>query len=314
MASIYESELEAELEQELSGLHEGELEGEGEGEGELGGLLSGLFGEGELEGELEGEGELGGLLGGLFGEGEMEGEGELEFENEVSPVRKIYADAMMEHLAHLAAESETEQEAAEQFLPLIGMAAKKLLPIVARRVAPALRRALPRVARAVTRLEPQLTRGVTRIARVLHRNPGTRGLLRAMPAIARRTVGSIARQAVHGRPITMRNAVRTLANQTRRVLGHPHQRRRALRHARLLDRRFHRQMPGVARPHGIRRHRGWGGVQGGVPGVAHPGVAYPGGYPAVAAPGGVVGRRPGCPVCPHCKGTAICQCCGQAIR
>jgi hypothetical protein len=222
---------------------------------------------------------------------------------------------MMEHLAHLAAESETEQEAAEQFLPLIGMAAKKLLPIVARRMAPALRRALPRVARAVTRVEPQLTRGVARIARVLHRNPGTRGLLRAMPAIARRTVGSIARQAVHGRPVTLRNAVRTLANQTRRVLGHPHQRRRTLRHARLLDRRFHRQMPGVARPHRF----GWrrGGWHGGVPGGAsagHPGATPAGGYLPAGGPGGVPGRRPGCPACPHCKGTAICQCCGQAIR
>jgi hypothetical protein len=219
---------------------------------------------------------------------------------------------MMEHLAHMAAECETEQEAAEQFLPLIGMAAKKLLPMVAKRVAPALRRAIPRVARAVTRLEPQLTRGVARIARVLHRNPGTRGLLRAVPAIARRTVGSIARQAVHGRPITVRNAVRTLANQTRRVVGHPHQRRRALHHARLLDRRFHRQMPGVARPHRL----GWGrgGWYGGAPG------AVPAGVPAVGVPaggyvpGGVPGPRPGCPVCPHCKGTAYCPACGQAIR
>lgn len=288
MASIYESELEGELEQELSGLHEGELEGEGEGE--LGGLLSGLFGEGEGELELE-----------------LEGEGELELEGEISPVRKIYADAMMEHLGHLAAECESEQEAAEQFLPLIGMAAKKLLPMVAKRLAPAVRRALPRVVRAVTRAEPALTKGVTRIARVLHRNPGTRGLLRAMPAIARRTVGSIARQVAHGRPLTARNAVRTLARQTRRVLAHPHHRRRALRHARFLDRRFHRHLPCVARPHGTV----WrGGVAyGGVPGVA-PGVAHPG----VVRPGGVVRRGTGCPACPHCRGTRVCRCCGQAIR
>jgi hypothetical protein len=54
----------------------------------------------ELEGEWEAEGEL---------------EGEGEWESEVSPVRKIYADGMMEHLAHMAAEAESEQEAAEQF-------------------------------------------------------------------------------------------------------------------------------------------------------------------------------------------------------
>src|SRR5205814_2238086 len=68
-------------EHELESLHELELEGEG-----------------ELETEMEGEGEL-----------ELEGEGE------VSPVQKIYADAMMEHLAHMAAEAESEQEAAEHF-------------------------------------------------------------------------------------------------------------------------------------------------------------------------------------------------------
>ena len=61
---------------------------------------------------------------------------------------------MMEHLAHMAAEAESEQEAAEHFLPLVGLAAKKLLPVVARAVAPALRKALPQVARAVTRVEP----------------------------------------------------------------------------------------------------------------------------------------------------------------
>ncbi|MGZ4844427.1 MAG: hypothetical protein ACXVJ1_06930, partial [Candidatus Angelobacter sp.] len=81
----------AALEQELESLHELELEGEFEGEG-------------ELESELEGEGEFAGVS-----ELEMEGEGEFE----VSPIRKIYADAMMEHLGHMAAEAETEQEAAE---------------------------------------------------------------------------------------------------------------------------------------------------------------------------------------------------------
>lgn len=143
------------LEHELETLHEFEFEGEGEGEGEFEGEL------GELEAELEGEGEsgegfLGNLLGGLLGEGEgelegeLEGEGEFELEGElelegefelegelgeISPVRKIYADAMMEHMAHMAANAETEQEAAEHFLPLIGMEASKLLPVVGRALA-----------------------------------------------------------------------------------------------------------------------------------------------------------------------------------
>src|SRR3989442_3398345 len=234
MAYEFESELEVqpELEDEYSGELEDEMEDEFEGE-------SGLEGEGWL-------GAIGNVVGSLLGESEEEYEDESSFEaeaqseDEISPIRKIYPDAMMEHLGQLASEAETEDEAAEHFLPLIGMAASKLLPVVARAVAPMARKALPKIARAVTRSTPQLTKGIGKVARTLHRNPQTRYLLKTVPAIARRTVGSIARQAAHGRPITPRMAVRTLAKQTERVLGHPHRRKHALRHHNRLERKFHR--------------------------------------------------------------------------
>src|SRR5579864_7974835 len=229
----FEDEFEAELEDEMEGESEDEMEDE-----------AGLEAEGWL-------GALGNIAGSLLGEQEMEGEGELEGEDEaeISPIRKIYPDAMMEHLGELAAESESEDEAAEHFLPLIGMAASKLLPVVAKAVAPMARKALPKIAKALTRSTPQLTRGVARVAKSLHRNPQTRHLLKTVPAIARRTVGSIARQAVHGRHITPRTAVRTLAKQARHVLGHPGHRRHALRHHNQLERKFHLRHRGVARPH-----------------------------------------------------------------
>ena len=258
------------LEHELESMHELEFEGAG-----------------ELEGEFE-----------LEGEGEFEGEGELE--QELNPVRKVYADAMMEHLAHLAAEAQTEQEAAEHFLPLVGLAAKKLLPVVAKAAAPALRKALPRIAQAVTRVEPRLTRGITGIARTLYRQPGTRRLLHAVPAIARRTVHSIARQAATGRPLTALNAIQTLARQTSRVLGHPHHRRRALRQSAWLDRRFHRHTGGgIARPHGGT----WGPQPGGI-------SAATGRY------GPATGGRPSCPTCQSsgAASPAYCRCCGQILR
>jgi hypothetical protein len=296
----------ATFEQELESLHELEFESELEGLGEL---------ETELEmegvGEFEAETEL---------EMELEGEGELE--SEISPVRKIYADAMMEHLAHMAAESETEQEAAEHFLPLIGLAAKKLLPMVARAVTPALKRALPRVARAVTRVEPQLTRGITRIARGLHRQPVTRRLLHAVPAIARRTVQTIARQAAHGRPVTPRSAIGALARQARLVLGTRPGRLQALRRSRIMDRQFHRHLgPGVVRPHW------WTWYRGGVPAGGPAATAAPVGYMTTPGPGGATAARyvrtagPGgvCPPCPRCGGQALaapayCRCCGQVLR
>jgi hypothetical protein len=271
-------------------------------------------------------------------EGEMEDEG--EYEDEISPVRKIYADAMMEHLGHLAAESESEEEAAEHFLPLIGMAAKKLLPMVAKAVAPSLKRALPKIARAVTRVEPRLTRGITKIARTLYRQPATRKLLKAVPSIARRTMHSIARQVAHGRPLTARGAARTLVHQARRVLRPGHHRAHALRRSHLWDRRFHRHMGrGIVRPHwrwfwiNGRRVRvpashapalvAQGHVQlpstpsatthtGGVPIPGVPGVP---GVPAARVPG--VGGT--CPPCPSCGGhasptPAYCRCCGQVMR
>ncbi|SRR5579883_62811 len=302
MASVYEHELE--------GLHE--LEGELEAELEF-------EGEGELE--LEGEGEL-----------ELEFEGEGELESEISPVRKVYSDAMMEHLGHVAAECETEQEAAEQFLPLIGMAASKLLPVVAKAVAPGIKKALPQMARAITRVQPGLTRGITRITRTLHRNPATRGLLRTIPTIARRTVSSIARQAAHGRPVTARRAILTLANQTRRVLGHPHHRRHALRRSLVLDRHMHRRVaPGIARPH-YRHYRSygrWGYTHPHHYGRIHAYAGHPGVSPAPvphshpAAPYGAHPYAPPAPAgpgCPACAGTGAapqtqyCRCCGQVIR
>jgi hypothetical protein len=145
-------------------------------------------------------------------------------------------------------------------------------------------------------------------------------LLHAVPAIARRTVHSIARQAVHGRPINARTAVQTLANQTRRVLGHPGHRMRALRRSHWMDRSFHRTgAPGAVRPHGT------GGpayaptqYRGQFPGATAPRPYYAGGAtgvgPSVGAPGVGV-----CPPCPRCNGGAVpapayCRCCGQLLR
>jgi len=300
MAYESEYELETELESEFEG--EGEFEGEVEGEGWLG-AIGNVVGSllGESEGEFEGE-----------GEGEFEGEFESEFEGEFeNPIRKIYPDAMMEHLGELAAESETEQEAAEHFLPLIGMAASKLLPVVAKAILPAAKKALPRMARAVSRVTPQLTKGVAKIARGLHRNPQTRHLLRAVPSVARRTVGSIARQAAKGHRVTPRVAVKTLARQTKRVLGTPARRAHALRRHQTLERGFHRRLGrSVARPH-VAAGRAAGASHPAVPGVAH--GAAP--RAATGAPGVTYGKTVGgqC-VCPACSTVKYCRCCGQVLR
>src|SRR5215469_4324163 len=103
------------------GEFEDELEDEYEGEDfDLGGVISGLLGEGEGEYEDEWEGEY-------EDEFELEDEWEGEFEDEgeamANPLRRVYPDAMMEHLGHAAAEAETEAEAEAFVGALVPLAA-----------------------------------------------------------------------------------------------------------------------------------------------------------------------------------------------
>jgi hypothetical protein len=163
---------------------------------------------------------------------ELEGEYEAEYEYEgeqagealLSPVRRVYADAMMEHFGHVAAQAESEAEA-EAFIGA-------LVPLAAR--------LLPRVAPTIMRAAPGLIRGVAGVTRTLRRNPQTRPLVRALPTIVRRTVADLGRQSSRGRPATVEGAVRTLARQTSGVLSQPHRCQAALRRSAAADHRFHR--------------------------------------------------------------------------
>jgi hypothetical protein len=171
---------------------------------------------------------------------EAEGEFEEEFEAGLSPVRRIYLDAMMEHLGHEAAEAESEEEAARKMLPSVPMAASKVVPMAAKAAHAAPRaaaKAVPRVAHAVTRATPHLSRGVSNITKTLHQNPQTRPLVRAVPGIVRGTVNQIAKHAAAGRPVTPHTAQRVLAIQNYRVLTIPRRTAHVLRRNNVLDRR-----------------------------------------------------------------------------
>ena len=355
----YEGEYEGEFEQELMN----EL---GEGEGEVH--------EHEFEHEHEGEQEAEQFFGGLAklagralrspalrkiataaakaalksassALGEHEGEGEFEAhehegEHELNPIRRVYPDAMLEHMAHMASMAESEQEAAEHMLPLIPIVASKLAPLAARvaprvgaRGAQVVARIAPRIVTNVMRVAPNLTRGVGQITRVLHRNPATRPLLRVIPTIARRTTAQIARQIARGRPMTARNAVRILAQQTARTLCRPGQCVRAYRRGRALDRRLHRSMPGVVGPtHRVRPRPGLRGQPyrrragyGFAPGARRVVAAAPGYAPAAqvvaapvvatgqpvayAAPAGYVAPVVGQPG--RCVNVRVCPSCGR---
>lgn len=284
---------------------------------------------------IEGEGELGELAGELEFAGELgELESEYEFEHEYSPAQMNQLAAMMEHAGHAAAEAANEQEAAEHFLPLIGLAAKfivpKLVGLAAKKVGglaakkiggQLLRRVAPRLIRRVT---PQLTRGVANVARTLYRNRTTRSLLHAMPRIARGTITRLGRQIAAGKRITPQQAVRTLAQQTARTLSNPKTLAQTYRRSRSLDHQYHQRTRRVlGRPAGapVRSATGLGATPYGTNFGATPMTAFPGGTipglggmavpttggcrctcPAgfgTAAPASVVMPQP-TPVCPAC--------------
>ncbi|MDS4011694.1 MAG: hypothetical protein RKK15_09865 [Defluviicoccus sp.] len=199
----------------------------------VGGILGGLpsFGIGAAPGAALGGAlggavgyPLGGFLGGFLPEREDEGEFEWALEGEANPLRRVYPDALMEHLGRAAAAAQNEGEA-EAFIGA-------MIPVAASLA--------PRVAPALLRVAPNLVAGAAGAARVLRDNPQMRPLVRTLPSIVRRTVGSIAQQAAQGRAVTPQMAVRTLAGETRRVLSNPQFVLQAYRRSQALDRRFHR--------------------------------------------------------------------------
>lgn len=228
---------------------------------------------------------------GIEGEFESLGAGEMEMSARGCSPGQI--DAMLEHMGHAAAEAESEQEAAEHFLPLIPLAAKALLPVAGRLLGKAAVRIAPRI---ISRVTPMLTRGVANATRVLFRSPSARLMLHAMPRIARSTVVQLAKRVGSGRVVNPRIALRTLAKNTYRTLSRPRALVNAYRRSRRGDQRYHRRAgslvgrtPGRLIRRGPRVTRVGGGYGGyaGQPG----GVGYSG-QPGPAAHGGPVGAGP----------------------
>lgn len=174
---------------------------------------------------------------------ESEWESEFEAEWEISPgaFAQSFADheaapsaALMEHLGHAAAEAESNGEAFAFLAPLLPLALKAL-PL-AGKVLGAGVKALPKVASTVAKVAPKIIKGVNAAAKTLRTNPATKGLVRALPQVVRRTTADLARQVAQGKPVTSQSAVRTLAKNTANVLGNPRTAVKTLRRAKKVDR------------------------------------------------------------------------------
>ncbi len=162
--------------------------------------------EGEWAGEVEG---------GWSGETPM-GAGPL-------PAGTMSAEALMEHLGHAAAETESDLEA-EAFLGALVPLAASLAPSIINSV-------------------PQLAAGIGKIGRVLRRSRSARSLIRALPAtLLQAASGLTEREARSGRPIRPEEAVRALARTADRVLGNPRASTEAYWRSRQLDGEYHEQI------------------------------------------------------------------------
>jgi hypothetical protein len=275
-------ELEHELEHEVSGAHELEHEHAQEGEHEA--FFNSLAAMGDRGGRSQALRRIAltaaraalraqkQIAPAIQGELETEFEAMPELELEFSPTRLAALPGQMEHMGHAAAEAETEQEAAEHFLPLIGLAAKFVLPKIAgalakkvggkllgrvagkvarkvgSRVLGQVRRQGGQIAqrvgrtlvRRVQRNVPPLNRAVANVARTLWRNKTTRPLLHAIPYASRRTMVQMARRAARGRPISPRGGVRLFARNTARYIANPRLLSNIYRRSVRLDSRYHR--------------------------------------------------------------------------
>jgi len=161
-------------------------------------------------------------LGGLLPQQEFETE--WEGLGEISPIRKIYPDAMMEHLGHAAAATRSEAEAEAL--------AGAMIPLATRVV--------PYATPALMRAMPGLVSGLAGVVGTLRQNPATRPLVRVVPTIVRGAATGIAHQAAQGGPVAPQAAVRALARQAVQVLGNRQQAIRAFQRSRALDAQFHR--------------------------------------------------------------------------
>ncbi len=147
-------------------------------------------------------------LTGALGEHELESEAhEHEQEHELGEHEISHElpehEAMAEAMAHFAAQAEHELESEA----MTGAAVTIVLSA--------------RDRRALRRLVPHLVRGAAILTRILRMRRATRPMVRVIPSIVRRTVRTLRRSAVAGRPITRRRAGAIMARQTRRVLSSP---------------------------------------------------------------------------------------------
>lgn len=149
----------------------------------------------------------------LYGDLEDELYSDPEYETASSPAAEV---RLMEHLAALAAQTESESEA-EAFLGA--------LPALAARLAP-----------AAARWVPELTKKAVQLGRQLWNSPAAKPYVHALPHVVRRTTADVAGRYSRGAPVSLDLVTRRFAHHANRALREPDRRRRVVQRSRAADR------------------------------------------------------------------------------
>ena len=148
----------------------------------------------------------------LYGDPEDEFYGDPEYESASSPAAEV---RLMEHLAAMAAQTESESES-EAFLGA--------LPALAARLAP-----------AAARWVPELTKRAVQLGRQLWNSPAAKPYVQALPHVVRRTTADVAGRYSRGAPVSLDLVGRRFAHHASRALREPDRRRRVIQRARRAD-------------------------------------------------------------------------------
>ena len=151
----------------------------------------------------------------LLKESEMESdfEADFEFESDFESAAPPSTRALMNHLGHLAAQTDSEAEAEAFIGALAGLAAKAAAPMIAKAA-------------------PTLIKGVARVGRQLLSSPKTKPLVRTLPKIAEGTTKTLSNHVSRGGALDSQTALRALAKNTSQVLQSPQQTAKAMRQSR----------------------------------------------------------------------------------
>jgi len=152
---------------------------------------------------------------------------------------------LMDHLAHAAAEAESDGEAFAFLAPLLPMA-MKALPKLAMSLG---KKYLPQIASKLFKSAPKLTQGVQGAARALRATKAGRPLVRALPDVARKTTADLARQVAKGVDVTQDSALKMLARNIAGMLSNPRIVVKCVNTSRETDRRVHRALSGGGSAH-----------------------------------------------------------------